>query len=194
MPILSPTDHHGRITWIGVVHDRAVTLEAEPLAHTALTFDGVPGDTHGGATRPSCVRVIGQYPTRGTQIRNARQLSILSAEEMAATAEAIGLPAINPAWIGANLVLEGIPDFTKIPPGSRLIAPSGASIAVDLENGPCRFPADVIEAAHPGHGKRWIKAAMGRRGVVAWVECPGEIRLGDALRLHVPSQRPWGHA
>lgn len=194
MPILSPTDHHGRVTWIGVVHDRAVTLEAEPLEETVLTFDGVPGDTHGGATRPSCSRVIAQYPARGTEIRNARQLSILSAEEMAATAAAIDLPAINPGWIGANLVVEGIPDFTRVPPGSRLIAPSGASIAVDMENGPCRFPADLIEAVHPGHGKRWTKAALGRRGVVGWVERPGAIKLGDMLRLHVPPQRLWGHA
>ena len=194
MSILSPTAHFGRITWIGVVRDRVVTLASEPLTRADLSFDGIPGECHGGATRPSCSRVKAQYPTRGTEIRNARQISILSAEEMAATAVATGLPAIEPSWIGANLVLEGIPDFTSIPPGSRLIAPSGASIAVDMENGPCRFPADLIEAIHPGHGHPWTRAALGRRGVVAWVERPGAIEMGDLMRLHVPPQRLWGHA
>ncbi|MFT6773789.1 MAG: hypothetical protein ACJA1L_001499 [Paracoccaceae bacterium] len=193
MSTLIPTEHYGRITWIGVVRHRAATLASEPLEDALLSFDGIPGESHGGATRPSCSRVIGLYPERGTEIRNARQISILSAEEMADTAAAIGLPAIYPGWIGANLVLEGIPDLTKIPPASRLVAPSGASIAVDAENGPCRFPADLIEVEHPGHGRKWAKAAMGRRGVVAWVERPGEIKIGDALRLHIPPRRLWGH-
>ena len=34
-------------------------------------------------------------------------------------------------------------------------------------------------------------AAKGLRGVTAWVERPGCLRIGDPLRLHVPDQRPW---
>ena len=101
---------------------------------------------------------------------------------------------IDPAWVGANIVLEGIPDFTAVPPASRLIAEDGtAAIAVDMENGPCRFPAEIIEAAHPGRGMAWTKAAMDRRGVVAWVERPGDLRIGDRLRLHVPPKPHWDH-
>jgi hypothetical protein len=35
--------------------------------------------------------------------------------------------------------------------------------------------------------------AEGRRGVTAWVERVGVLRVGDRLRLHVPDQRPWAH-
>ncbi|MEM6942014.1 MAG: hypothetical protein AAF509_18060 [Pseudomonadota bacterium] len=33
--------------------------------------------------------------------------------------------------------------------------------------------------------------AEGRRGVTAWVEREGMLRVGDTLRLHVPGQRAW---
>jgi hypothetical protein len=62
-----------------------------------------------------------------------------------------------------------------------------------MQNRPCRFPAKTIESARPGHGKRFKEVAEGRRGVTAWVERPGVLRLGEGLRLHVPDQRPWQH-
>ncbi|MFM7445122.1 MAG: sulfurase, partial [Tabrizicola sp.] len=34
-------------------------------------------------------------------------------------------------------------------------------------------------------------AAHGKRGITAWVERPGTLRLGDMLRLHIPAQRGW---
>ena len=34
-------------------------------------------------------------------------------------------------------------------------------------------------------------AAEGRRGVTAWVERPGDIRVGDSLTLFLPDQRAW---
>ncbi|MGG7566719.1 MOSC domain-containing protein [Rhodovulum sp. DZ06] len=194
MTRLTPSDFVAEITWTGVVPDRAVSLAANPVDVLELGFDGAAGDCHGGATRPSCSRVIKQYPQRGTEIRNARQLSILSVEEMAATAHDMGISMLEPAWVGANLVIEGIPDFTQVPPASRLVAEDGtASIAIDMENGPCRFPADLIETHHPGLGRGWTKAAMGRRGVVAWVERPGALKVGDRLRLHLPPAMGWAH-
>lgn len=190
----TPTDFVATVTWIGVTADRAVTLASDPVEALELGFDGAKGDCHGGITRPSCSRVFKQYPTRGTEIRNARQLSVLSAEEMAATAAAMGLEAIDPSDIGANIVLEGIPDLTRLPPASRLVAENdGPSVAVDTENGPCRFPADLLEEKFPGKGRGWTKAAMGRRGIVGWVERPGLLRVGDTLRLHLPPPETWAH-
>ena len=51
--------------------------------------------------------------------------------------------------------------------------------------------AKAIEAAHPGFGAKFKPAANHRRGIVAWVEREGLFRLGDAVRLHIPDQRPW---
>jgi len=193
MAILTPTDISGRVVWLGVVHDRAVTLEAEPVETLTLDWAGPVGDCHAGLTRPSCSRVKLQHP-RGTEIRNTRQLSMLSAEELAAVAQAMDIPRIAPEWTGANIVFEGIPDFTQVPPGSRLVFEDGTTLAVDMENGPCRFVGEVIERHHPVKGGAFPRLAAGRRGVTGWVERPGQVAPGATARLHIPPQRIYGHA
>jgi MOSC domain-containing protein YiiM len=133
---------------------------------------------------------LAQHP-RGTPIRNVRQLSILGSADLDAIAATLELEDLNPAWLGATIVLEGLPDFTHLPPSSRLQGPDGTTLVVDMENRPCNLPAPVIEAAAPGHGAAFKTAAKGRRGVTAWVEREGVIHLGDAMRLHLPDQPAW---
>lgn len=194
MPALIPTSIEGRILWLGFVpHREGAQIETVPLDEMPLGFDGYAGDCHAGLTRPSCSRVTGQHP-RGTEIRNARQLSLVSAEELDGIAGALGLDRIAPEWVGASVVVSGIPDFSHLPPSARLQGPDGATLTVDMQNRPCRFPAATIEAARPGHGGRFKQEAEGRRGVTAWVERVGTLRLGDSLRLHIPDQRPWAGA
>lgn len=155
-----------------------------------VSFEGFEGDSHSGLTRSSCVRVKRQYKV-GTTIRNTRQVSILSAEELDVIASRMGLPAIKPAWLGANLCLSGIPDFTQIPPATRLLIGDEVSLVVDVENEPCKYPADIIEKQHAGYGAQFIKNAMHVRGVTAWVECEGVITKGDMVAVHTPPQNSW---
>jgi MOSC domain-containing protein YiiM len=136
--------------------------------------------------------VTSQHP-RGTPIRNVRQVTIVAAEELDAIAVALGLDALDPAVLGAQIVLRGLPDLSHLPPSSRLQAPSGATLAVDMANRPCHLPAREIERDRPGHGARFREAAAGRRGVTACVDREGRIALGDGLRLHVPDQPVWPH-
>lgn len=192
MPALIPTKHTGIITWLGHQPDSVENLiiRALPLTEMALGFGGYAGESHAGLTRPSCTRVKAQYP-RGTEIRNVRQLCVVSAEEMAAVAAELGLTEWDHAWVGASVVISGIPDFTHIPPSSRLQTQTGATLTVDMENHPCIEPAKTIDLARPGQGKAFKDAARGRRGITAWVEREGVLRLGDEVTLHVPDQRPW---
>lgn len=192
MPALKPTDFKAVIKWIGRVEDREAGLRSVPLERAMLTFAGLEGEAHGGITRASCSRVTTQYE-RGTEIANVRQLSVLSVEEMAAIAAEMRLETLQPEHLGASLVIEGIPDFTHVPPSSRLQAPSGAVLVIDMENRPCIYPAKEVEAEHEGYGRAFKPAARGRRGVTAWVEHGGEIALGDELVLHVPDQPVWPH-
>lgn len=179
--------------WLGSVQTKErAELLATPLESLALTFTGIPGSVHSGVTSPSCSRVTAQHP-RGTEIRNVRQLSIVSTEELDAIARAIGLDAIDPARVGASILLRGIPDFSHVPPSSRLQSAAGTTLVIDMENRPCQFPGVSLEAAHPGHGKGFKSAATGRRGVTAWVEREGRLTLGDRLTLHVPDQPAWKH-
>jgi hypothetical protein len=192
MPVLKPTDYVGRIVWMGLVRDRDAALEAEAVARLVASFAGPEGDAHAGLVRPSCSRVTAQYP-KGTVIRNTRQFSVLSAEDLAEIAARMGVAALDPALVGATMVVEGIPDFSHVPPGSRLQGASGATLVVDIENRPCTLPARPIEGRHPGYGAKFKAAAQGRRGLTAWVEREGVFALGDSIRLHVPDQPVWAH-
>ncbi|MFZ1468068.1 MAG: MOSC domain-containing protein [Paracoccaceae bacterium] len=194
MPALIPTDFTARIVWLGAqeVPVKDLLITSTPVTEMPLTFAGYGPETHGGLTRPSCSRVLKQHP-RNTEIRNVRQLCVVSAEEMAEVAQDLGLNAWDHAWVGASLVLEGIADFTHLPPSSRLQGPDGVTLVVDMVNHPCAEPAATIARATGGMGKRFIAAARGKRGVTAWVERPGLLRLGDVMRLHIPDQRPWAN-
>lgn len=189
MPVLEKTEFEGEIVWLGHV-PAGGSLRARKVERLQLGFDGVAGGRHQGALRPSCSRVTNLYE-RGTEIRNVRQLTLLAAEELEAIAAEMGLATLDPGLLGASAVVRGIPDFTHVPPSSRLQGGSGVTLTVDMENLPCVLPGREIEADLPGKGAAFKPAAAGRRGVTAWVERPGALALGDRLRLFVPAQRPW---
>lgn len=189
MPMLSPTHLTATVQFLGI-NDTAGDLSTSKLLEVDVDYGGFIGDSHSGVTRASCVRVVSQYP-KGTEIRNTRQISALSAEDIESIRNTMDLDILNPEWIGANLVLQGLPDFSKLPPSSRLIAPNGTSLVVDMENAPCRFPGEIIEQHRPGFGSRFPKAALGKRGITMWVERTGILKTGDVLSLHVPPVCNW---
>jgi MOSC domain-containing protein YiiM len=163
-------------------------LSSSRIPSVRVSYEGLEGESHSGLVRSSCVRVRHQY-TQGTEIRNTRQISIVSTEELAVIADTMGIDELKPEWLGGNLVVSGIPDFSQIPPSTRMIFDGGTSLVVDLENSPCKYPGEIIERHHPGFGKLFAKAAVGRRGVTAWVEREGHITNGDSIRLYIPPQR-----
>ncbi|MCD9148406.1 MOSC domain-containing protein [Pseudophaeobacter flagellatus] len=189
MPVLLETEYKGDVVWAGATPaDGGVSSTSSGVL--TLGFHGLLGERHQGENRASCVRVSNLYP-QGTTIRNVRQLSILSEEELALIAADMGLEQVDPGALGANLVLRGIPDFTYVPPSSRLQGPDGVTLTVDMENRPCIFPGREIEKTHKGFGPKFKPAAGERRGITAWVERPGQLKIGDSLRLFVPDQRVW---
>ncbi len=189
MPVLRETEFAAEVIWLGHV-PADTTIRAQPVDTLNLGFSGDIGARHEGVNRASCVRVKNLYP-EGTEIRNVRQLTVLSQEELSAIADDMRLDQLDPSHLGASIVLRGIPDFTHIPPSSRLQAEDGLTLTVDMENRPCVLPGREIEADQPGHGAAFKPAARGRRGVTAWVERPGHLNLGDKMKLFVPDQRSW---
>lgn len=167
-------------------------LVSSHVSEVRATLEGLEGDRHAGFTRHADARVP-QYP-RGTEIHNSRQVSLVAAEELTRIAANMGVPAIEPEWIGANLVLRGVPDLSRLPPMTRIYFPELAAIALEGENHPCLFPGKAIQHAYPempGLGKRFPKAALHLRGVVGWVERAGMIREGDTVRIAVPEHVPY---
>lgn len=192
MPALKQTEFYAIVKWLGKVADSDETLASQEVDEMDVTFEGAAGECHSGLTRPACSRVRAQHP-RGTTIANARQFSILSVEELLEIAEACGIDEFDPAWVGASIVIEGIGDFSHVPPSSRLQNDAGTTLVIDMENRPCMLPGRVIEAVEPGKGKAFLAAARGKRGVTAWVEREGPLKVGDVLRLHIPDQPAWAH-
>lgn len=190
MPALLPTNYSCTITYLGHVPDRDAALASDPLPEVYANFSGVSTESRGGLTRPSDSRVLSQYP-RGTEIRNTRQFSIVSAENLAQIAESMEIEELRPEWVGASICVSGLPDFSHIPPSSRLQTQDGTTLTVDMQNRPCTLPAPVIEKHFKGKGKLFKSAAQGLRGVTAWVEREGPLALGDVFTLHVPDQRAW---
>jgi hypothetical protein len=165
------------------------TFVSEPLDVLTLTYEGIPGDRHSGLYRESGPREP-WYP-RGTPMRNERQLSILSAEENAEVAAAMNIDALEPEWIGGNLLLSGVPQLSALPPRSILWFPSGAAVRIDGDNGPCKKSGASIASNIPGRPDLelgFVKAAKHKRGVLGWVEREGEVRAGDVVRIRVWEQ------
>ncbi len=153
-----------------------------PVASLDLTLDGIAGDRHAGAVRAADART--PWHPRGTPIANTRQLSIVSVEDCAEVAALLGIPALDPALLGANLVVAGLAGLSLLAPASRLLFPSGAVVFVTEQNAPCRHPADKLARAHgqPRLAGAFVNAAIGRRGVVGLVERAGTVGVGDAVR------------
>lgn len=162
-----------------------------PVEALDLGFDGIAGDHHRGVTRRSGGREP-WYP-RGTEIRNERQLSIVAADELAVVAGRMQLSEVRPEWIGANMVLGGVPGLSMLPSGTLLFFSGGATLKVDGQNVPCRIAGRSI-AEHAGMADReagallFPKVARRLRGLVAWVEKPGRIASGEKVSVRVPEQ------
>lgn len=157
-----------------------------------VDFAGVIGDRHYGITTPASVREA-RYYRRGTEIRNRRQVSLVSVEECAEVAARMGIQHVSPEELGANLLVGGLADLSSLAPGTRLLFPSGAGLVCEAINQPCRLPGQVIQDRHPevpGLTRAFVRAARGRRGIVASVERPGSISEGDAVRLVPPERVP----
>lgn len=174
------------VTGIGIA-DTPGSFVTRPLERVTLDWGGIAGDRHHGLTQRAGVRQ--KHHAKGTEIRNARQISILSDEELAQISATLGIGRIAWEWLGANLCFAGLEQLTQLAPSSRLQFPSGATLVVDGENEPCTNPGRVVVQQlqlAPEVASHFVKAAWHKRGLVAWVERPGLIALGNAVEVIPP--------
>lgn len=168
-----------------------------PVEELVLTYEGIEGDFHAGITRKSGGRE--PWYSRGTQMRNERQLSILSVEELAETSDGMNVAKVEAGWIGANLVLQDIPNMSYLPPRTLLFFEGGVTLRVDGYNAPCRLAGGSI-AKHCGvdapdgdytktdMALSFKSASHMKRGLVAWVEVPGIINAGETVTARIWEQ------
>lgn len=160
------------------------SIETTHVDQVVATWDGLENDKHAGRTRPADSRTP-QYP-RGTPILNDRQVCIVSQEELADIACDMGIAEIKPEWLGANIFASGIPNLTRLPPGTRLVFSGGAVLYITHFNNPCSLPGKLIQANYPDHTDlvaAFVRSAQHRRGLVAMVEQPGSISIGETVQV-----------
>ena len=83
--------------------------------------------------------------------------------------------------------------LSMLPASTLLFFEGGATLKVDFQNGPCKIAGASI-ARHLGRpddvglALAFVPAAKRRRGVLAWVEKTGTVRMGESVRVQLPEQ------
>lgn len=103
--------------------------------------------------------------------KSRRQVLLIEAE----TLDALGLP---PGAVKENVTTRGI-DLMSLPRDTRLALGSDVVLWI---TGPCA-PCALMNDVRPGLEEE----LRGRRGVLAWVEAGGTVRVGDPVRLLGPA-------
>jgi len=157
-----------------------------------LTAEGIPGDRHRGFERKADSRV--PWYRRGEMIRNERQVSIVSQEELDAIASDLGIRRLDAEWLGANVIVSGLASLSFLPRGTLMFFQSGAVLAVTGQNAPCRIAGRSVARKNgcaEGLEHRFVEVSTRLRGVVAAVDRPGGIHAGDEISVRVPEQWIW---
>ncbi|MEK6256640.1 MAG: MOSC domain-containing protein [Chloroflexota bacterium] len=152
---------------------------SNPHSRIKLNSKGVEGDSHAGL----------MMKKDGIELPNTRQVSLVSVEELQEISGELDIEQIKPDWIGANILVSGIPNLSKLPKGTKLKLQNGAVIIVEEANTACASAGRAVQAHYSlSHniGSRFPKAAIGKRGLLAWVEQAGNISVGDTVTLYLP--------
>lgn len=160
------------------VGNKKSSLLKKAVQSLELSLEGIVGDKHAGFIKPADGRDSGI--ARGEPVRNWRQWSAVSVEELKRIADALGVAELDPALLGANVTFSGYDNLSLIPKGSMIWFPSGAVLSVEGENEPCMGPGREIARVFPHvQAALFPKAAKNLRGLVGVVYRPGAIAVGD---------------
>jgi MOSC domain-containing protein YiiM len=118
-------------------------------------------------------RIFGRKNGKGEPSR--RQISLMAREQIARHAAALGLPAIAPGAVRANIETAGIDLLSLL--GQEVQV--GGAVLLFYE---ARTPCEKMNAVAPG-----LRGLMEnkRQGVMAQVLCSGEIRVGDGIAANL---------
>lgn len=176
------------ITVVGTYLGGEGATRSEPRTWISATLDGLLLDRHFGRTKQTGVRE--RFVQKGTDVLNLRQVSIVSEEELAEIAGALRLPDVTAEDLGANICLRGVARLTQLPAGTLLLFESGAVLFVTGENKPCTGLGEELQWRYLSRrrlAEKFVRAALGKRGLVAIVVKPGLIKTGSAVEIRTPN-------
>ena len=178
---------NGKVVSVHVGNNEDMSKQAQPSLKAEI--GGISGDKHNCPVRETW---SGEWQPEGTIRRNERQWSAVSMEELAHISERLDLTEpLSATTLGANLCIEGIPEFSLLTRGTSLWFPSGAVLMVEEYNPPCGDMGEQIAVTYSTHsgesltGQSWLRPASGRRGLVGVIDVAGDIRAGDEVEIRV---------
>ncbi len=139
----------------GVYLADGATFRTREVDKLDFAFSGILNDRHHGATRPS--GSLEPWYERGTEMKNERQVTILSSEDMQGVGESLSIPHLLPEWIGGNILVSGIPHFSYLPSRTILLFEGGVTIRVDGDNPPCRNSGRSIAGEFDGRRRYRVR-------------------------------------
>ena len=142
----------GGLEWIGLRPERGVAMRVVEAA-TLVAARGIEGDRY------------------RTTRDGARQVTLISAEQVTAIAGYLGLEALTPAILRRNLLVRGV---NLLALKGRRFQLGGAVLEYSGEAHPC---SRMEVALGPGG----YNAMRGHGGITARIIESGVVRLGDAL-------------
>jgi MOSC domain-containing protein YiiM len=155
-----------------------VRVAKRPVDEAFIGPHGFVGDRHEAELR--------RQPYGRGATPNHRQWHAVCTEEVEAICADLGLPPLPAGAMGENLRLSGLM-LGELPNGSVLELSSGARLRLHQQTDPCIAATMELAKTYGEAAKGFVRAALGRRGVVGQVLEPGLVRPGDAVRVLLPN-------
>jgi hypothetical protein len=188
--IVPPRNIDGRVVSVlSTAGTGRLGFRSTSVDRLVVDLEGIVDNRHRGWTRRADGRV--PYLKRGTIMRNERHVSIVSCEDLEEIARRLDIERVDPGWIGANLVVAGVPHFSFLPRGTHVFLGDTAILTVTDQNAPCSISGEAIAGAVLDRADiklKFAKVAQGLRGVVCSVEHPGAIAAPTPLVARLPAQ------
>ena len=177
----------------------SLAINGESVPQIMFGIEGPVGDSHAGFERRLSGHDGDYIKTsalvKGSRVFNWRSWTGLSLEEMAQVEQALGFD-IPVGCLLENITISGIPNFSQLEPGTRLVFPGHVSrnrltqaiFAVWEGNGPCRTVGERLEAHHGTLGLKtgFIRKAQNKRGLMGFVLSAGTVSCGDQVLVYPP--------
>ena len=155
-----------------------VRVAKRPVDEAFIGPHGFVGDRHEAEYR--------RKPYGRGIVPNHRQWHGVCTEEVDAICAGLGLPLLPYGALGENLRFSGVM-LGELPNGTELTLPSGARLRLHQQTDPCINAAKELAATYGEAANGFVKAALGRRGVVGQVLESGIVRPGDVVQVHLPA-------
>lgn len=192
-------------TYISVHSDKAYKGDdyfvTKPVEKLEFTTEGIFGDRHFGYEVSSGGRFQTLYQ-RGSIVRNNRQWSAISTNELEEIGKNLGIEEkLTAELLGINLLIEGIDKLSLLKPMTYIALSQCANfkpkrnedavLVVYAEAIPCKIAGKALvepfgDTSLEG---RFMRAANFKRGTTGWVEKGGIVMPGYYAHILTPTGR-----